>query len=74
MSWNFRRILLLSTVFATPVLGQVHAQTAATPTAGKQLEEVVVTAQKRKENVQNVPISIVALSGAQLAQKAVKTI
>ncbi len=74
MSWNFRRILMLSTVFATPVLGQVHAQTAAAPGAGKPLEEVVVTAQKRRENIQNVPISIVALSGAQLAQKAVKSL
>ena len=33
-----------------------------------QVEEIVVTAQKRAENIQNVPLSIVALSGAALAR------
>jgi iron complex outermembrane recepter protein len=43
----------------------VHAATEAETTT---LEEVVVTAQKRSENLQNVPISIEVLSGAQLEQ------
>jgi iron complex outermembrane receptor protein len=35
------------------------------------LEEVVVTAQKRAENVQNVPIAITALTGTALLERAV---
>ncbi len=33
------------------------------------IEEIVVTAQKRTESVQNVPISITALSGDDLARR-----
>jgi outer membrane receptor protein involved in Fe transport len=40
---------------------------------GPQLGEVVVTAQRRKENVQNVPMSITVLSSAQLELRDVKT-
>jgi iron complex outermembrane receptor protein len=39
---------------------------------GAQLEEIVVTAQKRAENVQNVPISVSTISAAQLAQAGVE--
>ena len=45
----------------------VHAQTA--PSSGAvALEEVVVTAQKRSENLQDVPVSIQALGSAKLEQ------
>jgi iron complex outermembrane recepter protein len=48
-------------------MGQAHAD--STPADdGPKLKEVVVTAEKRPENVQDVPISITALSGAALAQ------
>lgn len=36
--------------------------------AGQTLEEIVVTAEKRSENIQDVPLSISALSGEQLAK------
>ena len=38
-------------------------------TAFAQLEEIVVTAQKRSESVQDVPISITVLSGQELANR-----
>ena len=41
------------------------APDAAAPAQGK-VEEIVVTAQKRAENIQNVPLSIVAVSGQTL--------
>jgi iron complex outermembrane recepter protein len=41
---------------------------------GTQLEEVVVTATRREESVEKVPISIVALSQADLAEGAIKSI
>jgi iron complex outermembrane receptor protein len=44
-----------------------QAATAA-PEAGGGLAEVVVTAQRRTENVQDVPITIQAITGAQLSQ------
>ena len=52
---------------STMLSGVAHAQSAAgqAPTA---LEEVVVTAQKRSENLQDVPVSIQALGGEKLEQ------
>jgi outer membrane receptor protein involved in Fe transport len=46
----------------------VHAATAAEDTEAGTLEEVVVTAQKRTENMQDVPISIQVLSAVKLEQ------
>lgn len=43
---------------------QVHAQTAG-------LDEIVVTAQKREERLQDVPISITAVSGEQLENRGI---
>src|SRR6267154_2544040 len=62
-----RRLPLASAISAILAAG-VPAIHAATETESAQLEEVVVTAQKRTENLQNVPISIEVLSGAQLEQ------
>lgn len=56
---------------ATSVAAQTAAAQAAAAPAVEQVQEVVVTAQKRAENVQTVPISMTALTGAGLANKAV---
>ena len=58
----------------TPLL----AQSAATPPrppasdGNGQLEDIVVTAQKRSENLQSVPISVAAFSGATLTRLGVQ--
>ena len=52
-------------VFAAP------ADTAAATATGGELAEVVVTAERRSENLQDVPITIQALSGDQLKQLGV---
>jgi iron complex outermembrane receptor protein len=57
--------LLATTMFTAVGVAPALAQPAA---AGPQLEEVVVTAQKREENLQSVPVSIQAL-GAQKLQE-----
>ncbi len=45
---------------------------AATPTSGAtQVEDVVVTAQRRSENLQKVPIAITAVAGQQLEQQGI---
>lgn len=62
--------------FLTGVLATLsaHAQTTPTPAGAQtavpmnQLQEVVVTAEKRAENLQNVPISMSVLGGKQLDQ------
>ena len=59
---NIRNRKLYAALFGTATLaagGQVRAQTEEPVTT---LEEVVVTAQKREQNVQDVPIAIDALS------------
>ena len=55
--------------------GFAHAATATdTSTADTGgIQEIVVTAQRRTENIQNVPISIQALTGETLQQLNVQT-
>jgi len=62
-------MLLVGTGLAShPALAQTTPPAAAAPTAasGAEGNEIVVTAQKRAEVLQNVPISIEALSGKKL--------
>jgi iron complex outermembrane receptor protein len=54
---------------ATP---QGQAQSQQTESYG--LEEIVVTAQRRSENLQNVPIAVTVLSADALAEKGVDTV
>ena len=66
------RVTLAASAAALALLaGQAaHAQTAAPANSEVQeLDVVVVTAQKRSENVQDVPISISVLSGESLQQR-----
>ena len=56
---------------ATPAAPQ---STAVEESAGAQLAEIVVTAQKRAENVQDVPIAITAYSESDLRSKGITDI
>ncbi|GAB5453536.1 MAG: TonB-dependent receptor [Halioglobus sp.] len=51
--------MLLAAALSGPAGNTAHAES-------RQLEEVVVTAQKREESLQNVPISMAVVSGKQL--------
>ena len=57
-------VLLAPAVYAPAAYGQA----AAAPAAAGGLEEVVVTAEKRTEYLQDVPVSIEALNNEKLAQ------
>ncbi len=52
-------------IFATTAIGVVVFAMAA-PVAYAQVAEVVVTARKREENVQNIPVAVTTVSGKQL--------
>src|SRR5437762_10573635 len=48
--------------------GAAAAEPAAGTTEGGALEEIIVTAQKREQSIQDVPISMQALTGQALQQ------
>ncbi|MCZ8131997.1 MAG: TonB-dependent receptor [Steroidobacteraceae bacterium] len=63
---RLHRPTLAAAVAAALAVGTSAPAVAAEPAADSLLQEVVVTAQKRTESAQDVPISIVALSGETL--------
>src|SRR4051794_26089666 len=59
----------IATILGTTSAAHFMTATAADPgTGADRIEEVIVTAQRRTENVQNVPIAIQALSAETLTQ------
>ncbi|WP_408585875.1 TonB-dependent receptor [Novosphingobium sp.] len=69
----FARVALMA---STAILAttSAHAQDAAQPASSGGVEEIVVTAQKRAENMQKVPIAVTSVSGAALERAQVKDI
>ena len=64
----------LACAIAAILSGPAGAAVAATdPSASSGLQAIVVTAQRREESVQNVPITIQAITGAQLGQLSITT-
>ena len=53
--------------------GALHAATDTDTAASSGLEEITVTAQRRSESIQNVPITIQAITGETLGQLSVTT-
>ena len=64
------------TVPASPPVSAVDAGAtpAAAPIDNTASADIVVTAQKRAQSVQQVPISVVAVSGAQLEKSGVQNV
>ena len=61
----------VAAILSAPSAGIVFAQQAETTPAtatGTELAEVVVTAERRTENLQDVPITVQAITGTQLTQ------
>jgi iron complex outermembrane receptor protein len=61
----------LALLAALGTLGSPVARADDTSANGSQLSEVIITAQKREQNLQDVPISVIALSGQQLRDAGV---
>ena len=67
-----KRHLLLASVAVLAIGTPAAAQSQSSASVG--LEEVVVTAQKRAENVQDVPISVTAFSGETLKAAGIQDV
>jgi len=63
---------ILAQFVTQPTAAQPAAPTAAPSGAG--LEEIVVTARRREENLQKIPVSVTAISAAKLEQQQVQTL
>lgn len=62
--WNARQLLVSSTaLLAMGIASQASAQEQAAEPDGRDANEIIVTANKRSENLQNVPISVSAVTG-----------
>jgi len=57
-----------------PAWAQAAKGKKAGPTGPVEIEEITVTAQKREENVQEIPISIVAVTGEMLQERGVTNV
>ena len=65
-------MLLACAVPFTPTRGAAASDTAASAqgaSSAGQLEEIIVTAQKRTEDIKDIPFSVSAITGAQLAER-----
>ena len=64
-STSSRRRLVAGTALSSLIwlAGSAAALAADGPSTAAQVEEVIVTAQKKSENIQNVPVSIQVASG-----------
>jgi len=65
------KVKILATACAAALAGPALAQQVSPHEDGAKLEEIVVTAQRRSENLQNVPIAVSAFTPALLAEKII---
>ena len=63
--------LAMVMTFPAAALAQQTEEPAAAPAPVQGIQEIVVTAQRREENLQKVPVSVTALSGSDLQARAI---
>jgi len=69
---KLRASLLLSSI-CTPLMAQPVVPPPAPAADGSKLEQVVVTAQRRQQRLQDVPLAVTVLTGRQLTQQQIAT-
>ncbi len=79
MNFNPKLSFAIAAILSGSSAGFVHAEPAAPASEAEtsstdMIQEITVTAQRRTENIQDVPISIRALTGEALAQLNVQTL
>ncbi len=73
MNSNQKLSYAIAAILSGSAAGFAHAATATETEASDSIQEITVTAQRRSENVQNVPITIQALTAETLNQLSVTT-
>ncbi len=73
MNSNPKLSYAIAAILSGSAAGFAHAATATDTEASDALQEITVTAQRRTENIQNVPITIQALTGETLKELSVAT-
>src|SRR3979409_395917 len=73
MNSNPKLSYAIAAILSGCAAGFAHAATATDTEASDSIQEITVTAQRRTENVQNVPISIQAFTAETLNQLSVTT-
>jgi iron complex outermembrane receptor protein len=75
---SMRRVLALvlgvGVVVPSPGWAQAAKAKKEAPAGAVEIEEITVTAQKREENVQEIPVSVTAITGSMLKEKGVTTV
>ena len=64
----------ISLIAMVSAAGATHAQQATADTASTTVQEVLVTAQKRTERLQDVPVSVAVVSANKLAQQNITSV
>src|SRR5438067_435746 len=67
-------LALAVSVVSTSAMAQTATHQARAEPAGATMEEVVVTAQRREQNIQDVPASITAIGGGALEKRQIKSV
>ncbi|RYE56528.1 MAG: hypothetical protein EOP18_04190, partial [Rhizobiaceae bacterium] len=73
-TWILTTTMLAMAATAVPAFAQAEGASPQAADESVGIEEIVVTAQRRSENVLNVPTSIQASTGAQLQTSGIKQI
>src|SRR6202163_4577988 len=73
MNSNQKLSYAIAAILSGSAVGIGHAATATDTEASDSIQEITVTAQRRSENIQNVPITIQALTAETLNQLSVTT-
>src|SRR5258708_32393830 len=73
MNSNQKLSYAIAAILSGSAGGFAHAAAATDTEASDTIQEITVTAQRRTENIQNVPISIQALTAETLNQLSVTT-
>lgn len=69
-----KKLLFFITLFSASIYSHAQAPVTTKKSANRMLEEVVVTAQKREERLQDVPIAIQAFSQEKMEAMGIQTV
>ncbi len=70
---KFRHLAQVTAVMGASIVFAASANAQSADTSSGQLQEIVVTANRRAQNLQEVPVSVTAISEAQLKQDGISS-